>query len=78
MTRKQQSKHAIREVLCRTGATLLANARVGGHESRIECTFGEDCAEMIWQPKGDHKGIGNRPGAEDGPKKNVAEEAAHA
>ena len=75
---KQQGEHTISEELRRIGATLLADARIGWDEGRVERTLGENRAEMIWQPQRDEKRIRDRSSSEHGREHNVPRKARDA
>ena len=54
---------------------LLADARIGRDEGGVERALGEDRAEMVGQPQGDEKGVGDRPGAKHRRQHDVAEQS---
>ena len=54
---------------------LLAHARIGRHEGRVERALAKDGAKMIGQLERDDEGIRHRSGAEDRRHDDVADEA---
>ena len=76
--RQHQREDAVGEQAHRGNAVLLADARIGRHESGVEGAFGEDRAEMIGQPQRDEEGVRDRPGAQHRGEHDVAHEAGEA
>jgi hypothetical protein len=74
----QHGEDAIGEQARGVGAALVADARIGGNERRVERPFREDGAEMVRQPQRDEERIGDRAGAENRRQHDVAHEAGHA
>jgi hypothetical protein len=59
-------------------AILVDHAGEARHESRVECTFGEDGAKMVRQAESDEEGVGQRAGAENRGHENIARETRDA
>ncbi len=76
--REQQREHAVREQTGRRRPTLLADACIGRHEGRVESAFGEYHPEMVREPQGDEKRVGDRARTEHGGQQDIPGKAREA
>jgi hypothetical protein len=75
---KKQRENPVAETAGCGLAALAGDARIGRYECGIERALGENRAEMVRQAECDEEGVGDRPGADDGRKHDVARKTGHA